>query len=158
MVSEFTPYMIGSTVALTALIAILLHVIVHDLRHYRILNRSIIALFAMFLLDSLLQNDWTEFKAHLMFGGLMIPVMLLVFGLGLMGGGDVKLLMVAFFWLGSGLILPFICAMFGILLVYVGGSRLKLFPAREGGGRMQIPFAPAIAGGWMLTALFPTLI
>ena len=90
----------------------------------------------------------------------MLAGMLYYYSQGLMGGGDVKLLAVAFLWTGPWAALPFAI----LLLIFVG---VHVLAARVGWavvqrnemGKQRIPLAPAIAaaliGTFMLGFLKP---
>ena len=55
----------------------------------------------------MLTGDWADFKWNIAFAALMFVVMLAVYSFGWMGGGDVKILAVAFLWTGVSGALPF---------------------------------------------------
>jgi prepilin peptidase CpaA len=77
----------------------------------------------------------------------MFVAMLAFYSLGWMGGGDVKILAVAFLWTGLSGALPL-----AILLVVFSG--IHAIAAKLGwvksqltdSGRRRIPFAPSVAG------------
>jgi prepilin peptidase CpaA len=78
-----------------------------------------------------------------------------------MGGGDLKLLTVAFLWVGMGCALTFALLLLGFSATHVVAVRLGWADARqtghgEGG---KIPFAPSVAAAlisvFMLGCLVP---
>jgi prepilin peptidase CpaA len=79
----------------------------------------------------------------------------------LMGGGDVKLLSVAFLWVGIGCALPFALLLLLFASVHTIAAKLGWVDAQraKNDGRMRIPFAPSIAaalvGVFMLGCLAP---
>ena len=63
----------------------------------------------------------------------------------LMGGGDLKLLTVAFLWVGPFCALPF--ALFLLLFsgIHILAVKFKLVEAQIANGRTHLAFAPSIA-------------
>jgi prepilin peptidase CpaA len=134
--------------ALMIVAPILVYIIVQDLRTYRIRNEAIVALLVLFGGFYLVNGDMASFTSHLIFGLAFFAVFLAMYWFGLMGGGDVKLLTVAFFWLGPENALPFSLLLGVLSLVYALGARLKLVPSYVHNGRMKVPFGPTIAISW----------
>ncbi len=95
---------------------------------------------------------WADLKWDLAFAALMFGVLLACYGLGGMGGGDVKILAVAFLWTGLSGALPF-----AILLALLSGAHgiaAKLGWVKSqvtASGRRRIPFAPSVAGALICT-------
>jgi prepilin peptidase CpaA len=117
-----------------------------DLREYRIRNELIVALASLFVLYTLLTGHWADLKWDLAFATLMFAIMLVFYRLGWMGGGDVKILAVAFLWTGLSSALPFavLLALFSsayALAAKLGWVKSQVTPA----GRQRIPFAPSVA-------------
>jgi prepilin peptidase CpaA len=129
----------------------LLHVVVEDLRRFRISNRSVLILLGLFALWSLLHRDGAAFLGHVLFGAVMFGLLLLMYRFRMMGGGDVKLLGVAFLWLGAQASAVFTVAMAASTLFYVIAAKLGLLPARPSDKGYRIPFGPSIATGWIIT-------
>jgi prepilin peptidase CpaA len=76
----------------------------------------------------------------------MLACMIYVYATEKMGGGDLKLLAVAFLWTGPWLVVPFAL----LLLVFVGvhyASARFGWTASEGtSSGLKIPLAPSVAG------------
>ena len=117
-----------------------------DLREYKIGNRLVLALGGLFVACALIAGKWSDLRWDLVFAAIMFLAFLVVYALGWMGGGDVKLLAVAFLWVGlSG------AQTFSILLAISSGAHA--IAARLGwvksqltdAGRRRIPYGPAIA-------------
>lgn len=154
-------------IAILAALSMLLAVIaIGDIRHLRISNRLVLAVLALYPAHAL--------SAHWL--GLAMPpwwhapvllaaafaLGLVIFKTGIMGGGDIKLLIVLTPWAGTALLAPF------IIVVALGGgvvaaavlARQWLRPLAsrpdEGGTRavMQapVPYGVAIAAGGLYVA------
>ncbi len=136
---------------LLGVVLTLLHVIVEDLRRFRITNRSVAILTGLFVAWILIHRDWSGLAVHAAFGGVMFAVLLGMYALRLMGGGDVKLLAVAFLWLGHEASLVFTLGMAAFTLIYVVAARMKWLPARPSDKGLRIPFGPSIAAAWIAT-------
>ncbi|MDJ1159208.1 prepilin peptidase [Chelatococcus sp. SYSU_G07232] len=132
-----------------ALLAILVFVLIDDLKNYRIRNDVVVALFVLFLLWAALRANLALLASHTAFALVLFAILALMYGRGLMGGGDVKLLGVSFLWLGPEGALPFALLMCGFTLLYWAGARLKLLPSHRVGSRTRVPFGPCIALAWI---------
>jgi len=134
--------------------ALLLHAAWTDLREYRIRNELILAIAGLFVLHAVLAGNWADLKWDIAFAALMFAILLAFYGMGWMGGGDVKVLAVAFLWTGLSGALPFavLLALFSSaygLAAKFGWAKSQITDR----GRRRIPFAPAVA-----TALIGTFL
>jgi prepilin peptidase CpaA len=141
--------------------ALLFYVAHSDFRHYRIRNDVIIVLAGLFFLHAFLSGRWVNVHWNIAFAALMFAAMLLLYSQRLMGGGDIKLLAIAFLWVGIDCALPF-----ALLLALFAGlhglaAKLGWVDSRGAGAdeRKRIPFAPSIAaaliGVFVLGCLAP---
>ncbi len=130
----------------------LIFVILDDLKNFRIRNGAVIFMAVLFLADAITRGQYHEALDHLGFGGMMFLLILGVYAMGMMGGGDAKLLAVAFLWLGVGAATVFSVLLLILTLVYWLGAYLSVFPKKIVSGKMKIPYGPAIASAWLLTA------
>jgi prepilin peptidase CpaA len=132
---------------LVAASALLLQAAWTDLREYKIRNELVLALAGLFVLYAVLAGRWFDLKWDIAFAVLMFLVLLALYALGGMGGGDVKILAVAFLWTGLSGALPF-----AVLLGLFSGAHgiaAKLGWVKSqvtASGRRRIPFAPSVAG------------
>jgi len=138
--------------------ALLLQAAWTDLREYRIRNELILVLVSLFILYAVLTGHWAQLKWDVGFAALMFVVLLAFYGLGWMGGGDVKILAVAFLWTGLSGALPF-AILLGLfssahsLAAKLGWARSQVTAS----GRRRIPFAPSVAGALIGTFILRTL-
>jgi prepilin peptidase CpaA len=126
--------------------ATLFYVAFTDLKQFTIRNELILVLAGLFLIHAVLSGRWTQMHWNIGFAVLMFLIMLYFYSQKLMGGGDLKLLTVAFLWTGPFYALPFavvlgVLAGAHIILVKLGWASAQLV---NGGSR--IPLAPSIAG------------
>lgn len=140
-----------------SLCGILVYIIIDDLNNYRIRNEAIGFLLALFVLNTLVTSSYQEAGLKLAIATGFFLVLLFPYSRGALGGGDVKLLGVAFLWLGGPQRLEFAFLFFLLTLTYVAAAKLGLAPSR-GEKAAFIPFAPSIAGAWLLTILASALI
>jgi prepilin peptidase CpaA len=132
---------------LVAASAVLLVAAWTDLREYKIRNDLVLALAAMFVLYAVLFRSWSDLKWDLAFAALMFVVMLVAYVSGWMGGGDVKLLGVAFLWSGFSGALPFAILLSLFSAAHVVFTKLGWAHSQQTDtGRHRIPFAPSVAG------------
>jgi prepilin peptidase CpaA len=152
-------YLANAVLALAA--AILFYVALTDLKHYRIRNEVIAVLGGLFVLHAFLSGRWPGIPWNVGLAFLIFVVMLYFYSQNLMGGGDVKLLTVAFLWVGIDCALPFATLLSLFAGIHAGAGKLgwaKLHQAGED-KRSRIAFAPAVAaaliGTFMLGCLAP---
>lgn len=143
---------------LVAASAILLQAAWTDLREYKISNPLILALASLFVLYAVLAAHWVDLKWDLAFAALMFLVLLAFYAVGWIGGGDAKILAVAFLWTGLSGALPF-AILLGILSIGHGlvAKRGWLKSQVTESGRGRIPFAPAVAGALICTFVLRAL-
>lgn len=134
--------------------ALLFYIALTDLRSFKIRNEAIVALLALFLFHAVASARWTQIGWNFGFALLMLAVMLVFYARNWMGGGDVKLLAVAFLWTGVACALPFALLLAVFAGIHAGLARLGWVraPARDGDARARIAFAPSIAAA--LVAVF----
>ena len=138
--------------------ALLFQAALTDLREYKIRNELVLALAGLFVLHTLLTGHWANLKWDVPFAALMFAVLLAFYSLGWMGGGDVKILAVAFLWTGLSGALPF--AILLALFSGVHGIAAKLGWVKSqvtASGRRRIPFAPSVAAALICTFMLRSL-
>jgi prepilin peptidase CpaA len=138
---------------LVALAAILTFVIFDDLRNLRIRNEAVAALAVLFLLRTALQGHYQEALSHAAFAAVMLAVLLLMYARGPVGGGDVKLLAVAFLWLGIESSFVFSLFLIAFTISYALLAKLGVAPKQVVSARTKIPFGPCIGAAWLVTAI-----
>ena len=137
----------ASDLVLIMTAAVLFYVARNDLRHYQIRNGLIVVLAALFFVHALVSGRWVSAHWNIVFALLMSIVMFFLYGCHLMGGGDVKLLGVAFLWVGIGCALPFALLLLLFATVHTISAELGWADTQrlDNDERKRIPFAPSIA-------------
>ena len=103
-------------------------IIYDDLHHYRIRNSITALLGLLFLAWTIARGDYSNLLWHAVFAFGASTLLLCLYARHLMGGGDVKLLAVAFLWVGWQGSLIFSVVLFMMSFVYAVGAKLDLFP------------------------------
>jgi len=148
------PWQIIAQLVIGAVVSILLvTIIVDDLKNYRIRNATVLLLAVLFVIWCLIKTDLSLFFTHLIAATVLFAILGVMYHFRMMGGGDVKLLVVAFLWLGLEHGFLFFVLLFITSLVYVVGARFRWVPSRKLNGRTSVPFGPSIAVAWMATSL-----
>jgi prepilin peptidase CpaA len=129
-----------------------------DLREYKIRNELILALAGLFVLYTIVAGHWADLKWDMAFAALMFMLMLAFYKFSWMGGGDVKILAVAFLWTGISGALPFaiLLALFSALhtiFALLGWVKSQITES----GRRRIPFAPSVAAALICTFMLRSL-
>lgn len=134
-----------------------------DLLTMTIPNRISLVLLAAFLaLAPLAGFDWSSFWQHLGVGTAVLAVGIVLFGLGIFGGGDAKLLAAASLWLGADHLAPFLgyVAILGgvlcaVVLLYRHLIPAAALPLPDWAQRLHsptsgVPYGIAISGAALL--------
>src|SRR5262249_20032516 len=127
--------------------AVLLCAAASDLKHYRIPNKLIMILVGMFLLHTLLSGRWVTAAWSLVLAAIVLVFLIYFHARHWMGGGDVKLLTVAFLWTGIECALIFALLLLGFVCLHAIAARFGWVRSRRDGSdrHARIAFAPAIA-------------
>jgi prepilin peptidase CpaA len=146
------PDLANATLAMTA--AVLLYAAHTDLKRFQIRNELIGLLAALFVLHAFLSGRWPDIPWNAGLALIVFIAMLYFYSQNLMGGGDVKLLTVAFLWVGIGCALPFVLLLSLCAGIHGLAGRLGWVTVQRIGDdrRPRIPFAPSVAAA--LIAIF----
>jgi prepilin peptidase CpaA len=127
--------------------AVLLYAAISDLKHYRIPNELVLLLIVLFLLHTLLLSRWVNAAWSLALAAIVLVFLIYFHARHWMGGGDVKLLSVAFLWTGVDCALAFALLLLGFALLHITASKFGWVQSRrpESDGRARIAFAPSVA-------------
>jgi prepilin peptidase CpaA len=146
---------------LAATAALLFYAALTDLKRYQIRNELIVVLAGLFVLHALVSGRWPGMGWNVGLALLMFVVLLYFYSRGLLGGGDVKLLTVAFLWAGVDCALPFAILLSLFASAHVCAGKLGWVDLQPFGEdkRSRIAFAPSVAaaliGIFMLGCLAP---
>ncbi len=91
-----------------------------DLKEFRIPNAIPLALIALFLIKAAATGDVAVWPTHLVAFGVTFAFGLLAFALGLLGGGDIKLITALALWFGTSALPSFLA------ITAIGGGLLAL--------------------------------
>jgi len=148
-----------SHVVLVITAAVLFYVALTDFKQFKIRNELILVLAGLFVVHALLSGRWVSAHWNLACAVLMLCVMLYFYAQNLMGGGDVKILIVGFLWIGLDCALVFAVLMTIFATVHVVAAKFGWVKVRQVGEHNRIPFAPSVAGAlivcFMLGCLRP---
>lgn len=134
--------------------AILVFVLVEDLRRFRVRNGAVVALSLCFPADCLLHGRLGLLVPHLLLAGAGLMLLAGSFFLGLVGGGDAKLLTAAMLWVGPEGSVVFAFALLIAVLSYAAGAWAGWLPSKRVKGRLVLPLGPSIALAWIATIGF----
>lgn len=141
-----------SVLILTA--AILFYIALTDLREFKIRNDLIIVLLGLFFVHAVLSGRWVTLYWNLGFALFFFLILLYNYSRKLVGGGDVKLLTVAFLWVGVTYALPFTLLLLAFAIVHAIAAWLGWARVQQTGHGKLVPFAPSIAGALICTFAF----
>jgi prepilin peptidase CpaA len=157
MTSQF--YLANAVLVMTA--AVLFYAALTDFKRYQIGNDLIAVLAGLFVLHAFLSGRGPSIPWNVGLALLIFAVMLYFYAKNLMGGGDVKLLTVAFLWVGIDCALPFAILLSLFATIHAIAGKLGWLDLQYIGDnkRARIAFAPSVAaaliGIFMLGCLAP---
>jgi prepilin peptidase CpaA len=153
----FSPTLSHVVLVITA--GVLFYAALTDLKHFKIRNELILVLIGLFILHALLSGRWASAHWNLAFAVFMFAIMLYFYSQNAMGGGDVKILTVAFLWIGVDCALVFAVLMAIFSIAHVAAGKFGWAKVQQVGERKRIPLAPSVAGAlivcFMLGCLRP---
>ncbi len=145
-------------VVLIVTTATLFYVALTDLREFKIRNELVLVLAALYFLHAALSGRWVYMHWNIGFAIFMFALMVYYYQHGLMGGGDVKMLTVAFLWVGLQSALIFSLALLVFILIHIVIVKFGWGTFQETAGRKRIPFAPSIAAALIATFVSGSLL
>ena len=142
-------YLANSILAITT--AILFYAALTDLKRYQIRNELIAVLTGLFVLHALVSGRWPGMAWNIGLALVMFVVLLYFYSRSMLGGGDVKLLTVAFLWAGLGCALPFAILLSFFAMIHVVAGKFGWVGVQRSGTdkRTRIAFAPSVAAALM---------
>src|SRR4051812_13705210 len=111
--------------------AILLWIAATDLCSFKIPNNIILVLVVLFCIYMLVSGRWVMLHWNVGFAALMFVLLLVCYAQNWMGGGDVKLLTVAFLWTGAHCALVFSLMMLALALMHALFAKLEWVQAQR---------------------------
>jgi prepilin peptidase CpaA len=130
--------------ALTAVT--LFWVALKDLREFKVRNEFVAILAGLYLVHALCSGAWASMPWNLGFALLMLVAGMYAYSLQQIGGGDLKLLAVAFLWTGPRFAAPFVVLLLIFTSAYYVAARLGFAAAKQTAAGLRIPLAPSLAG------------
>ena len=143
-----------SYLVLVVTAGLLFYVAATDLRAYKIPNEMVLVLGALFFVHAALSGRWVDLHWNIGFAVVTFILMAFCYAQGLMGGGDLKLLAVAFLWSGVHCALPFLIFLVIFASLHTLAAKFEWVSAQRVDGRIKVAFAPSIAVG--LIGIFVT--
>lgn len=126
--------------------ATLFWVALTDLREFKVRNELIIILVLLYVVYALFSGAWVSMQWNFGFALLMLIGGTYAYSLQHIGGGDLKLLTVAFLWTGPWLAAPFVVLLLIFTVAYYVAARVGLATAQRTSAGLRIPLAPSLAG------------
>jgi prepilin peptidase CpaA len=139
--------LVSAYIVLVVTAGLLFYVAATDLHAYRISNEMVLVLAALFFVHAALSGRWVDLHWNLGFALFTLILMLFCYAQGLMGGGDLKLLTVAFLWSGLHCALPFLIFLVIFASLHTLAGKLGWVKVHRVEGRIKVAFAPSIAFG-----------
>jgi len=140
----------SSHVVLVITAAVLFYVALTDFKLFKIRNELIVVLIGLFIIHALLSGRWVSAYWNLALAAFLFAVMLYFYSQNLMGGGDVKILTVAFLWIGLDCALVFAVLMAIFAMVHVAAAKFRWVKVQQVGEHKRIPLAPSVAGAMIV--------
>jgi prepilin peptidase CpaA len=139
------PAPVAAHIVLIVTAATLFYMAWTDLKEFKIRNELVLCIAGLYVLFAVLSGRWVGIHWNIGFAIFMLIIMLYYYSRGMMGGGDVKLLTVAFLWVGIECALVFAILLAVFIVIHLIVVRLGWAKVQELRGSKRIPFAPSIA-------------
>jgi prepilin peptidase CpaA len=117
-----------------------------DLREFKVRNEFVAILAGLFVAHALSSGAWVSMQWNFAFALLMLAAGAYAYSLQQIGGGDLKLLAVAFLWTGPWFAAPFVVLLLIFTGAYYVAARFGFAAAKETAAGLRIPLAPPLAG------------
>jgi len=117
-----------------------------DLQEFRVPNGLVLILVGLYVAYALFSGAWVSMQWNFAFATLMFAGGIYAYSLQQIGGGDLKLLTVAFLWTGPSLAAPFVILLLTFIVIYYVAARFGFATARQTSAGLRIPLAPSLAG------------
>ena len=118
-----------------------------DFRNFKIRNEAVLLLAGLYFLYAIAAGQWASMPWNVGFAILMLAGMTYVYMTEKMGGGDFKLLTVAFLWIGPSplRLTPFAFLLLVFLRIHYAAARFGWTRSENSAKGMRIPLAPSVA-------------
>lgn len=143
-------------VLILILIQILLSVILialsaEDFFYFKIRNEYILSIILLIFVKYLFYGLPYDYYIHLIYSFLIFFLIVFVYAMGFVGGGDAKLLPLGFVWLDTESWMSFYVSLTIVTLIYILSICCKALPLNYKKGVGKIPYGPCIALAWLVT-------
>ena len=153
------PYVNPANIVLVLTAGVLLAAAITDLKRYTISNTYILALVVLFIVYTAITGRWSTLAWNAGMAALLFVVLFFFYSHAWMGGGDVKILTVAFLWIASDCALLFAILLCVFASIHGAAAKLNWAPSQSTAGdkRARIAFAPSVAAALIGTLLLGCL-
>jgi prepilin peptidase CpaA len=128
---------------------LLCYIALTDLRTFKIQNKSVLLLLALYILYAFIARTLHEVFSDVFVGVAVLCFLLWSYTRGAVGGGDVKLLPVVCLWVGAHCAMLFSALLLVLIVLHLVIVRLGWASFRSINGRRAIPYAPSVAGAML---------
>lgn len=148
-----------ATAVLVVTVAVLLYAAFIDLKHYKISNELILLLIGLFVLHAFLSDRRINVAWNLGLAAGVFLFLIYFYSRGWIGGGDIKILPVAFLWTGIDCAFLFVLLLLVFVCLHTAAAWFGWMKSRQDDddSRQRIPFAPSIAAALIATILLGCL-
>jgi len=148
-----------ATAVVLVTVAALFYAAFIDLKHYKISNELILLLIGLFFLYLLVSDRWSAAVWNVGLAAGVFLFLVFPYTRHWMGGGDVKMLTVAFLWTGVECALPFVVLLLVFVCLHTIAAKFGWMGSQQidGDSCQRIPLAPSIAAALIFTLLLDCL-
>jgi prepilin peptidase CpaA len=153
------PYVNPANIVLVLAAGVLLAAAITDLKRYTISNTYILTLVVLLIAYTAITGRWSTLAWNVVIATLLFVVLFFFYSRAWMGGGDVKILTVAFLWIASDCALLFAILLCAFASIHGVAAKLNWAPSQNTSGdkRARIAFAPSVAAALIGTFLLGCL-
>jgi len=137
-----------SYLALVLTAGTLIYAAIIDLKEFKISNEVVIILSVLFVFHAGINGEWARIPWNIGLAICVLALLLMFYLPGHVGGGDVKILTVAFMWTGIDCAFAFSVLLLVFVVLHLAAVKFGLvqFAHPERARANRVAFAPSIAG------------
>ena len=124
---------------------------IEDIAYFKIRNEGILFIIVLIIVKYITCGLPNDYFAHFIYSLLVFGFIVAVYAMGFFGGGDAKLLPLAFLWLDTDAWFSFYVSLTIITIIYIMLYYLNVIPLIRKSSSRKIPYGPCIALAWIIS-------
>jgi prepilin peptidase CpaA len=140
-----------------ATVAVVFYAALTDFLTFKIRNEVVLLLLILYVLFAIVTRPRLEVMTDVILAIVIFGVLLWFYTQGVVGGGDVKFVVVVCLWVGAHCALLFSILLLALGVLHLLAAKMGWARTRPMAGRVGIPYAPSVAGALIGTIVLGCL-